>query len=140
MPIKFHPKRGSILMCDFSDAFKPPEMVKKRPVIVISPRLRKQGGLCTIVPISTKEPRQIENYHVRIDSHHLPNTSFFQDHGNQCWVKCDMIYRVGFHRLDLIRIGKNKDRNYHLDLVNLELLSSIINGVVHSIGADYLLK
>jgi mRNA interferase MazF len=127
-------------MCDFSDGFKPPEMVKKRPVIVISPRSRRTTGLCTVVAISTQTPNEIENHHVEIEQSHLPDTRFFQKHGNQCWVKCDMIYRVAFHRLDLIRIGKAKDRNYHLEPIDAALLQAITEGVLHSIGADHLIR
>ena len=37
MPINYPPKRGQILLCDFSQGFKEPEMVKgSRPVVVIS--------------------------------------------------------------------------------------------------------
>ena len=140
MAIKFHPQRGAMLMCDFTNAFKPPEMVKKRPVIVISPRSRRKSGLCTVVPISTKEPVLIEKHHVKIDSGYLPPSPFFQGHNNQCWVKCDMIYRVAFHRLDLIRIGKSKNRKYYNELIPSELLACITEGVIHSIRAEYLLK
>ena len=37
MPLKFSPYPGSILRCDFQ-GFKEPEMVKPRPVIIISTR------------------------------------------------------------------------------------------------------
>ncbi|GHB55601.1 hypothetical protein GCM10008107_00370 [Psychrosphaera saromensis] len=51
-----------------------------------------------------------------------------------------MIYRVAFRRLDLIRIGKSKDRKYYNELIPSELLACITEGVIHSIGAGYLLK
>jgi mRNA interferase MazF len=45
---------GQILICDFSSGFVEPEMVKVRPVVVISPKPRKSiHSLCTVVPLST---------------------------------------------------------------------------------------
>ena len=41
-------------MCDFDTGFKAPEMVKKRPVVVISPRRRRSSAqFYTVVPLST---------------------------------------------------------------------------------------
>ncbi|MEI6730857.1 MAG: type II toxin-antitoxin system PemK/MazF family toxin, partial [Pseudomonadota bacterium] len=49
MAIKYHPNPGTVLTCDFSGMIEP-EMIKERPVVVISPRLCSRTGLCTIVP------------------------------------------------------------------------------------------
>ena len=57
-PITFHPKPGHVLICDFNTGFRPPEMVKKRPVVVIS---ESRQQLVTVVPLSTTEPNPIEN-------------------------------------------------------------------------------
>jgi mRNA interferase MazF len=35
MPIQYNPNKGQALMCDFSEGFKEPEMVKERAVIVL---------------------------------------------------------------------------------------------------------
>ena len=59
MALKFHPKPGTILVCDFRQGFRAPEMIKRRPVVVVSPRLRNRTDLCTVVPLSTIEPRPI---------------------------------------------------------------------------------
>ena len=42
MALKFNPKPGMILLCDYS-GFKVPEMVKRRPAVVILPRHRSSG-------------------------------------------------------------------------------------------------
>ena len=55
MAITFHPNPGTVLICDFNGLIIP-EMVKTRPVVVISPRLRHRTGLCTIIPLSTTPP------------------------------------------------------------------------------------
>ncbi|QQG36900.1 MAG: type II toxin-antitoxin system PemK/MazF family toxin [Micavibrio aeruginosavorus] len=49
MSIAEHPNKGSILLCDFNHGFVAPEMVKRRPVIVISPKIHGRVGLCTVV-------------------------------------------------------------------------------------------
>ncbi|WP_368076857.1 type II toxin-antitoxin system PemK/MazF family toxin [Pseudomonas aeruginosa] len=45
---------------------KAPEIVKRRPAIVISPKLRGRKGLCTVVPISTTEPHREMEHHFRL--------------------------------------------------------------------------
>jgi len=52
MSIPYHPEQGTILICDFK-GFIDPEMVKRRPVVVVSPRLRQRGKLCAVVPLGT---------------------------------------------------------------------------------------
>jgi len=53
MPINFHPKRGTVPMCDYTTGFKAPEMVKRRQVVVVSPRYRRHTGFCIVVPLGT---------------------------------------------------------------------------------------
>lgn len=49
MPLKFQPRERSVIMCDFR-GYEEPEMVKKRPVVVIA-RNRHNGKLVTVVPL-----------------------------------------------------------------------------------------
>lgn len=116
MAIQYHPKPGTILVCDFTTGFKVPEMVKKRPVIVLSPQISQRAGLCTIVAISTDPPRIKLPYHCEL----LVDLPPPWDEGPN-WVKGDMIYSVGFHRLDLIRIGRDQE---HKRIYNLFVLDS----------------
>ena len=68
MGIKFPVGIGTILLCDYSrGGFQPPEMVKRRPAIVISPRLPHRDGLCTVVPISADQPDHDVDYVVRLE-------------------------------------------------------------------------
>ena len=55
-------------MCDFTTGFKVPEMVKRRQVVVVSPRYRRHTGLCLVVPFSTVAPNEIEPHHYEIPS------------------------------------------------------------------------
>jgi len=104
MGIKFHPDQGAILVCDYGDAIVP-EMVKRRPVIVISPRHRRRHGLCTIVPLSTTPPKPIESYHHLLTlSEPLPSPW----DKNPVWIKCDMIATVAFARLSLVASRRDK--------------------------------
>jgi mRNA interferase MazF len=97
MAITFVPSLGMVLMCDFTDSV-PPEMNKKRHVVVVSPRRRRNHGSCLVVPFSTVAPNPIERYHYRIPA----NTySFFKDN-TDCWAKGDMVTHVSVARLDRI--------------------------------------
>ncbi|MES3005549.1 MAG: type II toxin-antitoxin system PemK/MazF family toxin [Patescibacteria group bacterium] len=95
--LKFQPKTGSVVYCDYT-GFVPPEMVKSRPCIVVS-KHKHNSKLVAVVPISTTAPKNLENYHVEMDS------SFCLIHlkGEKSWVKCDMINVVSLDRLNLVR-------------------------------------
>lgn len=104
MPIRFHPRLGTIVACDFGAGFKEPEMIKRRPVVVISPAISTRRGLCTVVALSTTPPRPALSYHCEL-SVNPPLPSPWSS--ETMWVKGDMVYAVAFHRLDLIRTGKD---------------------------------
>lgn len=106
MPIRYEEKPGAILRCDFGQGgFRAPEMVKVRPVVVVSSRKRKPTGLLTVVPLSTSAPDPIEAHHCRVTLQKpLPG---FPD--VECWAKVDMVCTVAFARLDLFREGRGPD-------------------------------
>ncbi len=89
-----------VLLCDYDMGTVPPEMNKKRPVIIVSRYQINKHGLCTIVPMSTVPPRRIEYHHYQLD----PAKYLFLHPSKESWVKCDMVRRVSFERLDRIRI------------------------------------
>jgi uncharacterized protein YifN (PemK superfamily) len=99
--INFHPGYGTILYCDFSH-LREPEMVKKRPSIVLS---RKNGRvpLCTVIPLSGTEPDPMCDWHYKMTTDKLPE--FLRKKG-EWWAKCDCITHVSFARLDRIQAGK----------------------------------
>jgi len=72
MSLEFYPDYGTVLICDFSTGFQPPEMVKKRPVVIVSPRKRYNAETVTIVPLSTRPPHAIHAWQHLIDSSVLP--------------------------------------------------------------------
>lgn len=71
--LRFQPRPGQILVCHFGLGFRPPEMVKTRPVLVISPKRRDATMLCTVVPISSKAPEEIRPYHFKLPEGVLPS-------------------------------------------------------------------
>lgn len=136
MALQFHPAIGTVVICDYN-GFVKPEMVKRRPAIVISPQFKHRGNLCSVVPLSTSEPDIIMPYHYKLDwANKLllpPYDSPFH------WVKGDMFATVSFSRLTLPhtkdRTGK---RIYITRTVSESDLKKIRECVLHSIDLSYL--
>jgi mRNA interferase MazF len=91
--LPFHPEPGDILICDYSTGFKPPEMVKRRLCIVVSPKLKRRNELATVVPLSQTEPKPLQPWHHPVD---LVSQSW----GDGIrWAACDMLATVSYERL-----------------------------------------
>jgi len=103
MPLLYHPKPGTVVICDFGQGFRVPEMIKRRPAIVVSPQIQGRPNLCTVVPISTEVPKFKMPYHLELPNLALPPPF----HVGPNWVKADMIFASSFARLDLLRAGKD---------------------------------
>ena len=135
MPLTFHPKRGQILMCDFQTGFRPPEMVKCRPVVVLSDRHRE---LATVVPISTTEPYPIEACHHELAEASMP----LPLRGKPHWAKCDMITTVALTRMDRVRARHRHPttgkRMYFTQAVTSEDLEAITKAVLSVLGVQEL--
>lgn len=132
MALAEHPAIGSIVTCDFT-GFRAPEMVKRRPVVVLSPKMRGREALCTVVPLSTTAPAPVQPYHSQIDIHPaLPDR--WESAG--VWIKGDMLYTVGLDRLDFIRFGKdvNGKRVYYLRSLSDENLRVVRSCVLRAMG------
>src|SRR3546814_2783938 len=126
-------------LCDFDAGFKQPEIVKRRPVVVISPKIAVRAGLCTVVALSTTHPRPQMPYHcqVTIDP---PLPPPWDDIPR--WVKGDMIYAVGFHRLDLPRYGKDQygNRVYRMTPIPVEDLRRVRRSDEHTSELQSLMR
>ena len=136
MAISIHPEPGTIIVCDFK-GFIPPEMVKRRPAVVLSPRLRKRDGLCSVVPLSTTAPNHVMEYHHKLyTSPPLPAPYNADFH----WVKADMLCTVSFDRLFLMRDGKADDgqRRYDVRVIDQADLLKIRACVLHALGMSVL--
>jgi uncharacterized protein YifN (PemK superfamily) len=125
MAIQFAPKKGMILMCNFA-GYKLPEIIKIRPVVVISPNHLRRGNLVTVVPFSTTPPSKVMNHHCSMPNHILKD-------GSEVWAKCDMLATVGWERLDRVKTGK---RHYETLYVSEQELTEIMKGVACSLGID----
>ena len=91
-----HPPRGSIIRCDFSQGFSEPEMVKNRPVIVLTPRIKDRPGLCTVAALSGTPPEKVMPCHAQTDIMPVLPTPF---ESKGIWVKGDMVNAVSYIRL-----------------------------------------
>jgi len=138
LPITFHPRAGLILQCDFSNGFKEPEMIKKRPVIVLTPPMKGRNDLTTVVCLSSVEPSNIMPYHYLLPKASMPMTGHFQK--GETWVKGDMIYSVGHHRLEAIRTGKDYDgkRQYFNRVLGRDQMAEIYKCVLHGLNLGHL--
>lgn len=103
MPINYYPRPAEILLCDYGNSAIHPEMVKRRPVVVVSPRLRQRGELVGVVPLSTTEPGSIDPHHCRIELAAALPPPF---DSAVMWAKCDMFSSVSRSRLDRFRGGR----------------------------------
>lgn len=110
-------------------------MIKRRPVVTISPRFRNRDGLVTVVPCSTTRPNAVYGYHHKlVVDPPLPAPYDSDWH----WVKADMIYTVGFHRLFVPQAKKAGDgaRQYDVRLVSEADLAAIRACLLRGIGLD----
>jgi len=118
-------------------AFQPPEMVKARPAIVISPRLPHRDGLCTVVPISSDAGEHDVEYVVRLEfKPPLPEPYSYA----VAWAKCDMLATVSFNRLDLFRTARDQygKRMYLHPKLPASDLDRVIAGVLFALGMGHL--
>ena len=133
MPLMYYPKLGEILLCDFS-GFVVPEMVKRRPVVVIVPRLRGRGDIVTIVPLSTSAPATPMPYHVQIKlAQALPHPFS----SPEMWAKCDMATPIARFRLDRFKIGGDRregKRKFVSGEVSAQQLADIRTAVLRGFG------
>ena len=132
MSLKFHPRLGAVLICDFDTGFKVPEMVKQRPVVVISPPPRRINPLRIVVPLSTTAPHSSGPLYHQMDPRSLPGQLSLK----KTWAKCDMLYTVSLERLDRIMVGKKASGRpiFAAEPVTDEDLEAIRRGVMAALG------
>ncbi|WP_104018266.1 type II toxin-antitoxin system PemK/MazF family toxin [Roseovarius nitratireducens] len=139
MALKFHPKQGTILRVRFDGAFKEPEMVKPRLCVVISKPIQARFGLCTVVPLSTTPPNKPMPYHCEIDiPFRLPDRWGQRTR----WLKGDMVYSAGFHRMDLLLLGKDRNakRIYQTQTLAAADMARVQACVLHGLSLSSLTR
>jgi len=136
MPLTYHPNIGTIVICDYQ-GFISPEMIKRRPAIVISPRFRKRNNLCTVVPLGTTPPDPPMPYHYKL----VVDPPLPKPYDSPVmWVKADMFATVSFSRLFIPQKGKlnNGKRDYDVRIIEEFDLKKIQECVLHAIGLPHL--
>jgi uncharacterized protein YifN (PemK superfamily) len=98
MPLPtYAPQPGAVLICDFSlGTVVGDEMVKKRPVIVVSRKEANNGRLCTVVPLSTTPTVPCPAWHYPMPHLRIPG---FKPHPT-VWAKTDLVATVSHVRLN----------------------------------------
>jgi mRNA interferase MazF len=138
MPVTYHPRQGCIVHVSFDEAFKEPEMVKSRLCVVVSKPIQARPNLCTVIPLSTTAPNKIMPYHYQLT---IPFPLPDRWSAKTCWAKCDMIYSAGFHRVDLLRLGKESGRRiYQTECIPDESFRNLQRAMLHGLGLSYLTK
>lgn len=132
MTVVRHPVPGTIVRVDLSEGFRRPEMVKRRPAIVLSPPIPGRSFLCTIVPLSTTLPDPILPHHMRLRlDPPLPHP-----YANpEMWVKGDIVLTVAFHRLRLLFSGRDAgQRIYDVRVLDRQTMDQVRDCVRAGLG------
>jgi mRNA interferase MazF len=132
MSLLFFPRAGQIYICDFS-GFKQPEMIKPRPVIIVSPRLPYRSEIAAIVPISLTAPKHNLPFCYRLSRNYHPESP----DDLPCWAKADMLLNVGTYRLSAFQVGKRK---YAYPTLTPEDLAGVRHAVLCGLGLDRIAK
>ena len=137
MALKFHPNAGAILHCDYSTGFRSPEMIKPRPVVVITPRLRNRDSLCAVVPLSLTDPHNPQAYHLKVKMSPLLPPPWDSP---ECWAKADMMATVSYERLTPYYLGRGRDgkRIYYTTLLKPEVIREIQRAVLWGLNLGHL--
>jgi uncharacterized protein YifN (PemK superfamily) len=125
--LQHHPKAGEVVMCDFGKQVVPPEIPKRRPVVVITPRLPHRDSLAMVVPLSQTAPDHPQPFHVKLTQNPNP----LKDNDDPVWVKCDLITNVSLRRLDRFQIDYRK---FTTGRVTKEELIQIRQAILAAIG------
>lgn len=109
MSLPYLPYQGEILVCDFDDSAIGAEMIKRRPVVVVSRHeAHRSSKLCSVVALSTTAPSPVEAWHYNMP--HLRVTGWSAENG--VWAKCNMISTVSLERLNKPYIKLRSGRKY----------------------------
>lgn len=133
--MKYSVRPRTIVLCDYNaGGFRPPEMVKRRPAVVLMGALPGRPNLHTVVPLSGTPSPPDRLYHCRIE---LPAPLPHPFSETVWWVKADMIATVSLDRLDLFQTQRDQygKRRYLSNLkVSAEQFERIHDAVRHALG------
>ncbi|MBO9579866.1 MAG: type II toxin-antitoxin system PemK/MazF family toxin [Sphingobium sp.] len=138
MTLSYHPRAGEIVLCNYATGFIAPEMVKLRPVVIVSPRLRRRDNLVSVIPLSTTAPDPVDQHHCQITLA-IPLPKPFDT--PIMWAKCDMVATVALARLDRFRDGRHAGggaRRFTTGKVSDLQLAEIRKAMLHGLGLSSL--
>lgn len=99
-------KPRTILLCNFdAGGFRPPEMVKLRPAVVLTGALPGRNNLHSVVPLSGTESPPDRRYHCRIELQQPLPEPFGE---TIWWAKADMTATVSLARLNLFQTKRDQ--------------------------------
>lgn len=128
--LPYHPRRGEILICDFDDVARGAEMIKRRPVVVVSRHETHHRQLCTVVPLSTTSPDVPRSWH-----HAMPHLSVIGWIAKApMWAKCDMVTTVSFERLRKPYKKSRQGRHYVTHALHEDDLNAVLAGLRSYLG------
>jgi uncharacterized protein YifN (PemK superfamily) len=125
-PVNFTPAAGMVLMCDFM-GFRKPEIIKTRPVVVISERTRNYST-CIVAAISTVMPTDLRTIKVEIP---MLKYSFLKA---TSYVKCEIVNTVRNSRLFLLR-KNGAGIDSRLTMLEPADLAAVRDGVARAVRA-----
>jgi len=133
MTLRYYPRNGEVLECDFK-GYIAPEMVKTRPVVIIGPRLRRRGDLVTIVPLSTSPIENPEPWQVQVTlEKKLPAPFDLMS----AWAICDLVCSVSKERLDRFKPPRpryGQRGKWYNSSISKDDLALVRNGVLAGLG------
>lgn len=136
MGIWYYPSPGEILLCDYGTHVVAPEMEKRRPVVIVTPRLRRRNELVGVVPLSLTAPQHPDNHHCQFQLEKPLPEPF------DCptmWAKADMYSVVSRARLDRFKAGRSHgQRMYLAGKVSDQQLKEIKAALLCGLGLDSL--
>lgn len=116
-----------MLVCDFR-GYVEPEIVKTRPVVVVSPNHMRRPGLVTVIPLSTTAPLKIEPYHYLLEGNPVPGSG-----AERVWAKCDLVATVSVERLDRKKVSRG---NYAVGYVSMDRVRAMRRCAAISFGLE----
>jgi uncharacterized protein YifN (PemK superfamily) len=121
MPLPYLPESGEVLICAFDDVAQGAEMIKRRPVVVVSTKSSHHRRLCTVVPISTTAPIPPRLWHHQLSGLNITGWKA----SAAMWAKCDMLATVAFDRLNAPYLKSRHGRRYTMQQVSAADLDAI---------------
>jgi len=135
MGLLYYPNPGEILLCDYGTSGVAPEMEKRRPVVIVTPRLRRRGELVGVIPLSTSAPQEVEDFHCRLELDHPLPAPFDRP---VMWAKCDMFSVLSRDRLDRFKAGRGEKRIYVAGKVTADQLKALRAAMLCGLGLSSL--